>query len=152
VPSRKLHKIPVIRADRRDTYEVASFAQEYVAKNGPTDPVFQLWFGNATDSYSKVLGVWESLLTSNKEGVLLRCDNPDGNCQFDGWRGHWRGDNGTSETVICDASYTDRQFNTAFCAYGFELATTKPQLYWSVDLIHRLFHVPQITNGLVDHL
>jgi hypothetical protein len=62
----------------RDTWEIASFAKEYVATNGPEDPIFQMYFGNQSDAFSRVLGVWESLLTSNKDGVLLRCDDIDG--------------------------------------------------------------------------
>ena len=130
---------------------MASFAQEYISNNGASDPIFQLYVGNATESYAKSLGAWESLLTSNKEGVLLRCDDIDGNCHQDGWRGHWRGENGTSETVICDASYTDRVYANAFCMFGYELAATKPQQYWGIDLIHRLFHVPAVSNGAVEH-
>ncbi|OCF30862.1 hypothetical protein I316_07495 [Kwoniella heveanensis BCC8398] len=134
-----------------DTFEVATVAQEYVATNGPEDPVFQKYFGKEQKSYSTVLGIWESLLTSNKEGVLLRCDNPDGNCGQPGWRGHWRGDNATSETVICDLSYTDRFYNEAFCMFGYTVAGSPLGTHWSIDLIHRMFHVPTITNGLVGH-
>ncbi|TYJ58346.1 hypothetical protein B9479_000892 [Cryptococcus floricola] len=117
-----------------DTYEVASFAKEYITTNGGDDPIFQQYFGTDTGSYTQVIGIWDAFLTSNKQGVLLRCDNPDGNCGQDGWRGHWRGDNATSETVICDLSYTDRLFNENFCMFG-----------------HRFFHIPAVTNGKVDH-
>ncbi|KAK1922879.1 putative peptidase family-domain-containing protein [Papiliotrema laurentii] len=134
-----------------DTYEVAEFAKEYIVAQGPQDPVFQLYFGNETASYATVLGIWDALLHSDKPGVLLRCDDIDGNCHQPGWRGHWRGENGTSETVICDASYVDRKFNLEFCMHGFRLDAVKPAFYWSIDLIHRLFHVPSVTNGLVDH-
>ncbi|WVQ99805.1 hypothetical protein IAU59_006947 [Kwoniella sp. CBS 9459] len=134
-----------------DAFEVATVAQEYVATNGAEDPVFQKYFGTEPKSYATVLGVWESLLTSNKEGVLLRCDNPDGNCGQPGWRGHWRGDNATSETVICDLSYTDRLYNEAFCMFGYTVAGSPLGTYWSIDLIHRMFHVPTITNALVGH-
>lgn len=34
---------------------------------------------------------------------------------------------------------------------GFVLESVKPSWYWSIDLIHRLFHVPTVTNYLVDH-
>jgi hypothetical protein len=61
-----------------DTYEVATIAKEYTVNNGPADPVFLQYFGNAHDAYVKVLGVWESILTGNKDGVLFRCDNIDG--------------------------------------------------------------------------
>jgi len=141
----------MLQAALSDAFEIATFAQEYIITNGPQDPVFQTYFGNQSDAYSRVLGVWESLLTSNKEGVLLRCDDIDGNCHQAGWRGHWRGENASSETVICDASYTDRKYNEAFCMYGYELVNTAPSYYWGIDLIHRLFHVPQVTNSAVEH-
>ncbi|WRT68180.1 uncharacterized protein IL334_005155 [Kwoniella shivajii] len=134
-----------------DTWEVATFAQEYVYTNGPEDPVFQKYFGTEKGAYSTVLGVWESFLTSNKEGVLLRCDNIDGNCGQVGWRGHWRGDNATLETVICDASYTDRFYNEYFCMNGYTVAGSPLGTHWSIDLIHRMFHVPTVTNELVGH-
>lgn len=57
------------------------------------------------------------------------------NCGQPGWRGHWRGNNGSAETVICDASYTDRKFNSAFCMGGYQLEKTAPSYYWSVDLM-----------------
>lgn len=61
-----------------ETWEVASFAKEYVQKNGPNDTVFQTYFGTKPQAYSAVLGIWDSLLYSDKTGVLLRCDNIDG--------------------------------------------------------------------------
>ncbi|WWC63098.1 uncharacterized protein I303_105697 [Kwoniella dejecticola CBS 10117] len=134
-----------------DTFEVATFAKEYVVTNGAEDPVFQKYFGKEKGAYSTVVGVWDSLLTSNKEGVLLRCDNPDGNCGQPSWRGHWRGDNATSETVICDLSYTDRFYNEYFCMNGYTVAGSPLGTHWSIDLIHRMFHVPAVTNELVGH-
>ncbi|WWD20704.1 hypothetical protein CI109_105180 [Kwoniella shandongensis] len=134
-----------------DTFEVATSAHEYIRTNGPTDPVFEKYYGTKPAAFSAALGVWDALLYSNKDGVIFRCDNPDGNCGQPGWRGHWRGDNATSETVICDLSYTDRLYNQAFCMYGNTVAGSPLGTYWSIDLIHRLFHVPQVTNGQVDH-
>ena len=122
--------------------------------------------------------MYESILYSDKTNVLFRCDDIDGvslpfclqrlkfvvaaftfsaplltlqNCGQPGWRGHWRGDNATTETVICDASYTDREYNTAMCMYGWNLAAGPVSTYWSIDLLHRLLHVPQVTNDAVHH-
>lgn len=61
-----------------ETWEVASFAKEYVQKNGPNDTVFQTYFGTKPQTYSAVLGVWDAILTSDKSGVIFRCDNIDG--------------------------------------------------------------------------
>lgn len=134
-----------------DTFEMATFARDYAATNGPEDPIFTKYFGTDPKAFSAVIGIWEALLTSNKQGVLFRCDNIDGNCGQAGWRGHWRGDNATSETVICDLSYTDRLYNREFCMYGWTLTESAVADYWSIDLIHRLFHVPQVTNAVVQH-
>lgn len=61
-----------------DTWEMATFARDYAATNGPEDPVFTKYFGTDPKAFSAVIGIWEALLTSNKEGVRFRCDNPDG--------------------------------------------------------------------------
>lgn len=115
--------------------EVTSFAIEYLEHNGAQDQVFTTYFGTEPDAYPTVIGAYKALLSANKKGVLIRCDDPDGNCHQDGWRGHYRGENATTETVICDSSYTDRLFNSAFCMFGFQLAKDKPSTYWSIDLM-----------------
>lgn len=61
-----------------DTWEMATFARDYAASNGPEDPVFTQYFGTDPKAFSAVIGIWEALLTSNKEGVRFRCDNIDG--------------------------------------------------------------------------
>ena len=61
-----------------DTWEMATFARDYAATNGPEDPIFTKYFGTDPKAFSAVIGIWETLLTSNKEGVIFRCDNPDG--------------------------------------------------------------------------
>lgn len=57
---------------------MATFARDYAATNGPADPIFTQYFGTDPKAFSAVIGIWEALLTSNKEGVRFRCDNPDG--------------------------------------------------------------------------
>ena len=57
---------------------MATFARDYVATNGPEDPIFTQYFGTDPKAFSAVIGIWEALLTSNKNGVIFRCDNPDG--------------------------------------------------------------------------
>lgn len=94
-----------------------------------------MYFGDKPEAFPNVVGVLDAVLHSNKDGVLFRCDDIDKNCHQDGWRGHWRGNNATAETVICDASYKDRVFNAAFCLNGFQLATTAPSTYWSIDIL-----------------
>jgi hypothetical protein len=69
-------------AENSDTWEMATFARDYAATNGPADPVFVKYFGTDPKAFSAVIGIWEALLTSNKEGVRFRCDNIDGVSDF----------------------------------------------------------------------
>lgn len=62
----------------RETFEVAAFAKDYIGTNGAADPVFRLYFGDRREAYPAALGAYDALLSSNKDGVLFRCDNPDG--------------------------------------------------------------------------
>lgn len=68
-----------------------------------------------------------------------------------GWAGHWRGSNATSETVICDLSYVLRKPLEGMCMFGWDAATGATNFYWASDLMHRLFHVPKIGEGVVGH-
>jgi len=61
-----------------ETFEVATFARDYIHQHGASDPIFQLYFGTKPEAYPAVVGVYDALLQSNKDGVLFRCDNPDG--------------------------------------------------------------------------
>lgn len=65
-----------------DTMEVAQLAKNYLVANGPTDEVYKLYFGDG--NWLTAMGAFDGILNSNKEGVLLRCDNIDGNCGQEG--------------------------------------------------------------------
>lgn len=132
-----------------DTYEVASVARDYVLNHGVNDAVYQTYFGNA-DPFS-VIGAYENLISGNKDGILLRCDDIDQNCHQEGWAGHWRGENATLETVICPLSYELRGYNEQWCTRGYNVAEFSASYYFATDLIHRFFHVPTISNNLVGH-
>ena len=67
------------------------------------------------------------------------------------WGGHWRGENATQETVICPVSFSKRLPLNAVCALGNTVAGSKLNAYWAVDLLHRFFHVPAISEGMVEH-
>jgi hypothetical protein len=58
--------------------------------------------------------------------AALSCDDPDGNCQLTDYYGHWRGDNATDETVICEKSFQGRRPLEQTCGFGFQLGTDKP--------------------------
>lgn len=67
------------------------------------------------------------------------------------YAGHWRGSNATTETVICPLSFQLRRSLSAVCNLGYTVAGSKLNTYWATDLLHRLFHVPTISEGLVEH-
>lgn len=81
----------------------------------------------------------------------MRCDNPDGNCRFADWNGHWRGNNATAKTVICDLSYVTRRPLEQLCAFGYQLGTDNPSQYFGADLMHRAFHVPEFVHEQIHH-
>lgn len=67
------------------------------------------------------------------------------------WGGHWRGDNATDETVICDLSYETRRPLEQLCAFGYTVAGSETNTYFGSDLIHRLFHMPAFGENYVEH-
>lgn len=68
-----------------------------------------------------------------------------------GWAGHWRGKNGTDETVICDLSYTSRRSLTSMCGRGYTVADSPTNTFWASDLLHRLYHMPAFGYGYIEH-
>jgi hypothetical protein len=38
------------------------------------------------------------------------------------------------------------------CARGFTIAGGKINQYWASDLMHRLFHIPTVSEGIIDHV
>jgi hypothetical protein len=68
-----------------------------------------------------------------------------------GWAGHWRGENATDETVICPLSFTSRWPLDGLCMYGYTITSHEYTSYFASDLHHRLFHMPAIGEGLVEH-
>lgn len=68
-----------------------------------------------------------------------------------GWAGHWRGANATQETVICDLSYSKRRWLDSVCGLGYTVAGSPLNTFWATDLLHRVLHVPRISEGVVDH-
>lgn len=58
--------LPDFSVHESRTDALASPSADIVA-NGPTDPVFELYFGNDPSAYTAALGVYEGILKSNKE-------------------------------------------------------------------------------------
>ncbi|ORY18250.1 putative peptidase family-domain-containing protein [Clohesyomyces aquaticus] len=111
--------------------------------------IHPIYFGNAS---TREPIVWfDKVVNGDKAGVLFRCDDPDGNCEQDGWGGHWRGENATSETVICPLSYSTRWPLEAMCGHGYTIANSLTNCYFASDLLHRVYHVPKIGEETVEH-
>lgn len=55
------------------------------------------------------------------------------------------------ETVICELSYTTRKPIEALCGFGYDIANGKLNTQFGIDLIHRLFHVPTVGEGVAEH-
>lgn len=132
-----------------ETKILAEHAKEHTLRFGNSSEFYQRYFGNAPTG--EVVGIYENVISANKTGVLFRCDDVDGNCRLDGWAGHWRGENGSDETVICDLSYTSRLFLSQVCSRGYTVAGSKNTVYWAGDLLHRIWHTDKIGQGVVGH-
>lgn len=128
---------------------LAQHAKDHILAYGNLSDFYQKYFG-AAPTY-EVIGVFESVLTANKTGVLFRCDNIDGNCRFKEWAGHWRGSNATDETVICDYSYTSRLYLSQMCTRGYTVSGSPNTRYWASDLLHRIWHTDKMGEGIVGH-
>ncbi|KAI5856876.1 putative peptidase family-domain-containing protein [Tricharina praecox] len=140
-----------LTAALQDTAELSLVARQYLLENGRTDPVFTKYFG-VNGTTAPVVGVFDNIVSANKPGVLFRCDDVDGNCARDAtWAGHWRGSNATSETVICDTSYVKRLRLAQMCTQGYTVAGSKTNVFWASDLLHRLFHVPSVSEDAIHH-
>lgn len=98
-----------------------------------------------------VIGWYEKIVGGDRSQFKFRCDDIDGNCALPGWGGHWRGENATEETVICEASYTTRRPLEGLCGYGYTVATGALNAYFGADLMHRLFHMPSVGEEAVGH-
>ena len=79
-------------------------------------------------------------------GMGLTCESPTL-----GWAGHWRGKNATQETVICPLSFQKRRYLESVCGLGYNVVKSPLNTFWATDLLHRVLHVPQISEGVVDH-
>ncbi|KAL7624634.1 Prenylated Rab acceptor protein 1 [Parahypoxylon ruwenzoriense] len=133
-----------------DAIKLAEHAKQHVLRFGSSSDFYAKYFGAAPTA--EVIGWYDRIVSADRGGIWFRCDDIDGNCQIPGYGGHWRGENATQETVICPLSYTTRMPLEGLCGYGYSVAAGKLNVYFGSDLIHRLFHLPTIGEGTVEHL
>ncbi|KAG7104838.1 Antigen 1 like protein [Verticillium longisporum] len=132
-----------------ETMTLAAHARDHLLHN-PKSELATKFFGN--QSVAGPIGWYSKVVSTDKSEMLFRCDDPDRNCATqDAWAGHWRGANATQETVICDLSYEIRRPLAALCGGGYTVAESKLNTYWATDLLHRAFHLPGISDGIIDH-
>lgn len=137
-----------ISAGLSEAKVISGQARDHTLRWGNESEIYQRYFGNA--STAEVIGWFDLVVNGKNDQYLFRCDDIDGNCGLDGWAGHWRGENGTFENVICDLSYTDRLYLSQMCSQGYTVANSKNSLFWATDLLHRLWHTP-MGQGVVEH-
>ncbi|KAF2279793.1 zincin [Westerdykella ornata] len=138
-----------IKRGLKEAIILAQHAKDHILRWGNSSELYQKYFGAAPSG--EAIGWFDKIVNVDKAGILFRCDNPDGNCANEGWAGHWRGANATDETVICPLSYETRRPLVAMCGLGYTVANSETNIYWASDLVHRLFHVPKIGEGVVEH-
>jgi hypothetical protein len=142
------NKNQLVRAFQ-DLHEVASHARDHILRFGNTSEIFIRYFGEAASA--EPLGWFSRVADGDKSNLLFRCDDIDGNCKNDGWAGHWRGENGTDETVICDLSYSSRIYNDQLCSQGYTVSGSTTASSWAGDLMHRLFHTQGMGELVAGH-
>ncbi|KAJ0417925.1 antigen 1 [Aspergillus carlsbadensis] len=133
----------------QETVDLVSHAKTHILRWGNESAIYRKYFGDRPSITA--IGAYDIIINGNPDNVLFRCDNPDGNCQLDGWAGHWRGENATDETVICELSYQTRRSLSTMCGLGYTISESETNTFWAGDLLHRLYHMPAIGQGLVEH-
>lgn len=53
--------------------------------------------------------------------------------------------------MICDLSYETRRSLSQMCALGYNVAESPRNTFWASDLMHRLYHIPSIGAGHIEH-
>ncbi|KAK4154228.1 putative peptidase domain-containing protein [Chaetomidium leptoderma] len=139
-----------------ETVQLAAHARDHILRWGHDSPFVQKYFGgmdgNGSSSTATPLGWYSRIVAGDRGNMTFRCDDPDENCATqDGWAGHWRGSNATEETVICAPSYAKRRYLDSVCGLGYTVAESALNTFWATDLLHRVLHVPRISEGVVEH-
>ncbi|KAJ5550810.1 hypothetical protein N7535_001250 [Penicillium sp. DV-2018c] len=132
-----------------ETITLAEHAKDHILRWRNESAIYRKYFGDRPSM--EAIGAFDIIVNGDKKDILFRCDNPDGNCGIEGWAGHWRGENATDETVICDLSYETRRSLSTMCGLGYTVSESETNTFWAADLLHRLYHVPAIGQNWIDH-
>ncbi|KAF2841051.1 zincin [Patellaria atrata CBS 101060] len=142
-------EVHMLKRGISEMIKLAEHARDHILRFGNSSEIYTKYFGSAATA--EPIGWFEKVVRGDRGDMLFRCDNPDGNCALEGWGGHWRGSNATSETVICPLSYSTRHSLESLCALGYTIAGYETNFYFASDLLHRVYHVPQIGEEIVEH-
>lgn len=139
--------VRMLNAALKDSVEATAFAKSRLLEYGADDSYYKRWFGNG--SIFTVMGVFDQLIESSKENVILRCDDIDGLCAANPnyYAGHHRA-SAPSETVICDYFYTSRKPLSTICFEGTILEVGSHH-YSGIDMLHRYLHVPSVNMEFI---
>ncbi|USW48515.1 Putative metallopeptidase, catalytic domain superfamily, peptidase domain, HRXXH [Septoria linicola] len=139
-----------LRTGLNEAIELAQHAKDHINRWGNESTIYRKYFGNAPTA--EAIGALDVVVNGNKAQSIFRCDDPDGNCGLmPTWGGHWRGANASHETVICPASFFERRPLSTVCAWGYNVRESSRLLFWASDLLHRMYHLPEIGQGYIDH-
>lgn len=132
-----------------EVQKLAAHAKDHTLRFGNESKFYKKYFGDSPTA--EVVGWYENIVNADKSDVLFRCDDPDGNCKLEGWAGHWRGENGSNENVICELSFSTRRWLSQLCSQGFTVAGSKNTIFWAGDLLHRIWHTDSFGHEVVGH-
>lgn len=132
-----------------ETQKLAAHARDHTVRFGNESKFYEKYFGDAPTG--EVVGWYENIVSADKSDVLFRCDDIDGNCKNPGWAGHWRGENGSNQNVICELSFTSRRWLSQICSQGYTVSKSKDSIFWAGDLLHRIWHTDSLGQGVVGH-
>ena len=66
----------------REAVELAEHAKDHILRWGNNSELYRKYFGN--DPPVAAIGSYDIVVNGDKNGVIFRCDNPDGNCAQEG--------------------------------------------------------------------
>ncbi|EKD18134.1 major allergen Asp f 2 precursor [Drepanopeziza brunnea f. sp. 'multigermtubi' MB_m1] len=132
-----------------ETMTLAQHAKDHIMRFGNSSHIYVKYFGHDSTT-AEPAGWYDKIVDGDKTGVVFRCDDVDNKCSNDGWAGHWRGEISPGETVICPLSFESRWPLETLCGHGYTVAEGNDEHYFGADLMHRLYHTPKISEGVVE--
>jgi hypothetical protein len=65
-----------------EAVELAAHARDHILRWRNESEIYRKYFGNSPSM--EAIGAFEVVVNGDKNDVLFRCDNPDGNCDLEG--------------------------------------------------------------------